>query len=226
MKDSIDNCSTSSDERIKEESLDLHPKSNRSIDNQSSWYRYVPIGEFNVLNPLVFSRLADVYTSEESDEKNQRLKSNISYSSVELTNLSQTMFFFVSIWVEFDWNMMLIHLVHHHEEWWRITHERMRIFSNHFPNEFHLKINIQLRKCSFCSTIWSSHWIFCGFRYFLPTAFDCKQKRQELANELLSIFNVDVFSSQVLLIRCSVLFRLWCSFLSFRIELVWCGVVV
>lgn len=44
----MDNRSTSSDERIKEESLDLHPKTNRSIDNHSVWYRYVSIEEFNI----------------------------------------------------------------------------------------------------------------------------------------------------------------------------------
>jgi len=39
LKDLIDNASSSSDEDIKEHRSDLHPKMNRSIDNESSWYR-------------------------------------------------------------------------------------------------------------------------------------------------------------------------------------------
>jgi hypothetical protein len=35
----IDNSSTSSDERNKEQPPELHPKVNRLIDNDSSWYR-------------------------------------------------------------------------------------------------------------------------------------------------------------------------------------------
>lgn len=39
LKDMIDNSSTSSDERNKEQPPELHPKVNRLIDNDSSWYR-------------------------------------------------------------------------------------------------------------------------------------------------------------------------------------------
>ncbi|CAF1301790.1 unnamed protein product [Rotaria sordida] len=36
-----------------------------------------------------------------------------------------------------------------------------------------------------------------SFSNFIPSTFKLKEKRQELANKLLAIFNQDVFSSQL-----------------------------
>jgi hypothetical protein len=40
-------------------------------------------------------------------------------------------------------------------------------------------------------------FLFFSFRYFIQFGFRLKEKRQELADKLLSLFNQDVFSSQV-----------------------------
>ena len=67
-------------------------------------------------------------------------------------------------------------------------------------------------------------FLFLFKRYFLQSGFNGKEKRQELANELLSIFNKDVFSSQVNFIFLH--FIRIVSFFSSPIKSVWYGVVV
>jgi hypothetical protein len=67
-------------------------------------------------------------------------------------------------------------------------------------------------------------FLFFSFRYFIQFGFRLKEKRQELADKLLSLFNQDVFSSQVN--RILIFFGFNCQYffqLSNKVSVTWSG---
>ncbi|CAF4263952.1 unnamed protein product [Rotaria sp. Silwood2] len=165
LKDFIDDSSSSScsNENIKEHSLDVKKKVNLLIHNDPLW-----------------QRLADVYTSEESDGKNHlltantnltiRLKSEIYTSDQSTQSSSPTSSSSSSI---------------------KTDHKLLMKEDDQKKN---ISFNF-LQSLSECISFEDKHPD--AKPYFIRSAFKLKEKRQELANKLLLLFNQDVFSSQL-----------------------------
>ncbi|CAF3842644.1 unnamed protein product [Rotaria sp. Silwood1] len=159
LKDFIDESSSSSNENIKENLSDVKTKVNLLIHNDPTW-----------------QRLADVYTSEESDEKNHlltantnltvRLKSEIYTSDQSSSSTSSS-----SSSTKTEHRSLIK------------KEDEKNIFFNF------------LQSLSECISFEDKHPD--AKPYFIRSAFKLKEKRQELADKLLLIFNQDVFSSQL-----------------------------
>ncbi|CAF4769038.1 unnamed protein product [Rotaria sp. Silwood1] len=159
LKDFLDESSSSSNENIKENLSDVKTKVNLLIHNDPTW-----------------QRLADVYTSEESDEKNHlltantnltvRLKSEIYTSDQSSSSTSSS-----SSSTKTEHRSLIK------------KEDEKNIFFNF------------LQSLSECISFEDKHPD--AKPYFIRSAFKLKEKRQELADKLLLIFNQDVFSSQL-----------------------------
>ncbi|CAF1119924.1 unnamed protein product [Rotaria sordida] len=159
LKDFIDNSSSSSNENIKEHSLDIKTKANSLIHNDPLW-----------------QKLADVYTSEESDEKNHLLSANTNLtirlkSEIYTSDQSSSPTSSSSSSVKTD-----------HRSLMKKDDQKNILFN--FLESLSERISFEDKHPD-------------AKPYFIRSAFKLKEKRQELANKLLAIFNQDIFSSQL-----------------------------
>nr|ADD91468.1 hypothetical protein [Adineta vaga] len=154
LKDLIDKSSSSSDEIVKEQQPNILSQSNHLIQNDPTW-----------------QRLADVYTSEDSDDKNHVLATSLNYTirlKSEIYTSDQSSSSSSSI----------------------ATDSRLFV-----PNEDKKMPYNFLQSLAELIPFESKHPD--AQPYFTQTGFNLKGKRQELADKLFSLFNQDVFSSQL-----------------------------
>ncbi|CAF0845365.1 unnamed protein product [Adineta steineri] len=153
LKNVIDKSSSSSpNENIK---IDILPKTNQLIPNDPLW-----------------QRLADVYTSESSDENNHLLLSNMNYTArlkSEIYTSDQSSSSSRSS---------------------TKTDARSSIINDDRTTSYNFLESLAER-IPFADKHLDAQ------SYFIQSGFKLKEKRQELANKLLFLFNQDVFSSKL-----------------------------